>query len=242
MSRQARTLVLLGALGLIAVIALGLIAKRYAALAEAPVSVEEAIADRSGGPYPEPPALESAGSVAPAETPADDAPAAELDPLADAPVAARSESGAAGTEPAPRAEAAASPGAPAADDGTPAAANLDPSVLSELEVFIATRIDFHAALDEHPKYVRQMKLEIDDRLDEQQQNPSYFTTLVKLTGERLEGLEARGMTIERYREIREMFRAHMDGEPVDPDWAAAFESRRETLEPLWFGKYEALDL
>ncbi|MDH3592904.1 MAG: hypothetical protein OER88_13550 [Planctomycetota bacterium] len=237
MTRQTRTLILLAAVGLIAVVALGAIAKRYASLAERTVSVDDVVAEKGIQPFAEPSALDVASDSKLGEPEGTEPEATEPQTGAtEGPGAATASTDPVHEEPETEPTPDLVPTAPARDSA------VDPAVRSDLDTFIATREAFHAALEEHPKYVRQMKLEIDGRLGEQQQNPSYFTTSIKLTGERLLLLEQRGMSADRYREIRAMFRAYMEDQPVAAEWSAAFDAERATLEPLWFGKYEALDL
>jgi hypothetical protein len=59
---------------------------------------------------------------------------------------------------------------------------------------------------------------------------------------RVNALNAHGATDEAYHAVRRAFVAWQQGESVeDADLLAAFEARREELQPLWLDVYEPFD-
>jgi hypothetical protein len=224
-----RTLVIIALIGIVAVVVLGLIAKRFASMAEPMLSVDEVIAQNQATPDLQPDI--DAGvmdSEVPSITNVDDASAPEVSKTEDPDPAV--------VDPAVVDPAVVDPGA--VDPGA-----VDPAALKDVDDFIAIRSSYLSELEERPAVFHQMKVEIDDKMSEQNRNPMHLDATVELVLSRRIKMAERGMSLEKYRHVRESFRGLMSGEgAVDPVLLPAFAQRKDQLEPIWLGVYEAADL
>ncbi len=193
MTRPMRTLLIIALIGVVAVIAPGLMAKRFASMAEPTLSIDEAI-ERSQK-------------------------AAALQPDIEA---------------------------GAADSSDPAVvtpAVVDTAAIEDVEDFIAVRTSYLAELENRPSVFHQMKIEIDDKMEDQNRNPMHLDATMELSLLRRIKMAEREMSLDTYLHVRESFRGYMAGEgTVDPALLPAFVQRRDQLEPIWLGAYEAADL
>ena len=209
MTRPMRTLVIIALIGVVAVVVLGLIAKRFASMAEPLLSVDEVIAQNQSTPDLQPDIDAGAlDSEVPAITSVVDAAAPEVSKT---------------------------------EVSAPAVA--DPAALEDVDDFIAIRSSYLSELEERPAVFRQMKVEIDDKMGEQDRNPMHLDATMELVLSRRIKMAEREMSLEKYRHVRESFRGLMSGEgAVDPALLPAFAQRKDQLEPIWLGIYEAADL
>ncbi len=214
MTRQSRMLLVVGAMALVGVSALAMLANRYSRLqpTRSVADVQPAPAVALPAPTPAQPA-EPSPAPAPADAPI---PVAEGSvPPAAAPSAAR--------------PAAVVPAEPSAEQRA-------------VEGFVAARRFVREYLDKNETARRQFELELDGKLETQDRNPMYLAKMAGMKLGRGKVLVETGMTEEQYRGVRDAFRVwHDGGDLEDAALRAAFEERRAELEPLHLGKLEPLD-
>jgi hypothetical protein len=118
------------------------------------------------------------------------------------------------------------PAAPSAPEGAPDAAEVD----REVDAFLQARQVIRANLEKEYGPIEPRKTREPVRHARAEQDQALFRALVGIRLERDAKLQAAGVSMKRYREIRDAYRKWIDGKPVpDATLGAAFDRRPDEL-------------
>ncbi len=112
----------------------------------------------------------------------------------------------------------------------------------QVDGFIAGRKALKKLIETDPRLADATLAEVDGTNPRLLANLATKRFLLGIRAERDTAFQNLGLTVERYREIREAYRKWEKGQPGPaPDLASVFDRRRKEMDEVALGKYELLD-